>query len=273
MLGENSGEYVDNFTIYVASIYWVMTTFTTVGYGDISGNTELEYFYQMIVEIIGIGFFAYLMGNINSLIVQTDSIYELKAAREEELELWLIRLDKAVKQKVLMNDYFQHITKFHSSSWDKSLIRLKREELFQKLKPQMQYELIDYLFKEFFDAFKFFFEGLEHGFKRAVAKNVHFKVYEKFAPFDDKHKDDRTITYMQSNAIIRKGIVPKYVHFILKGTVSLSIIVGSKSFAGLRVQLDRQLPLLRPHATILLRRDTPAFWYSLVVFFCVSCSP
>ena len=69
LLGESEGKDVDNFTVYIASIYWVMTTFTTVGYGDISGNTELEYFYQMIVEIIGIGFFAYLMGNINSLIV------------------------------------------------------------------------------------------------------------------------------------------------------------------------------------------------------------
>ena len=36
------------------------------------------------------------MGNINSLFVQVDSIYELKTAKEEELELWLIRLDKRV---------------------------------------------------------------------------------------------------------------------------------------------------------------------------------
>ena len=42
LLGENDGKDVDNTTLYIASIYWVMTTFTTVGYGDISGNTELE---------------------------------------------------------------------------------------------------------------------------------------------------------------------------------------------------------------------------------------
>ena len=92
-----------------------------------------------------------------------------------------------------MNDYFSHITKFHSASWDKSFVQLKREELFQKLKPQMQYELIDYLCKDFFDAFKFFFEGTEQGFKRAIAKNGHYKTYEMFQPFDDKYKDDKSI--------------------------------------------------------------------------------
>ena len=118
------------------------------------------------------------MGNINSLFVQVDSIYELKTAKEEELELWLIRLDKSVKQKVLMNEYFTHIQKFFSAQWDKNFHSLKSEEFFWKMKPQLQSELIDYLFKDYLDFFKFFFEGLQPGFRRAILKNLKFKIYE-----------------------------------------------------------------------------------------------
>lgn len=36
---------VDNFTVYVTSVYWVITTLTTVGYGDYKGYTPTEYLF------------------------------------------------------------------------------------------------------------------------------------------------------------------------------------------------------------------------------------
>ena len=38
--------------VYVASVYYVMTTFTTVGYGDLSGFKNQEYFVEMIIEVL-----------------------------------------------------------------------------------------------------------------------------------------------------------------------------------------------------------------------------
>ena len=49
-------------SMYIASFYWVITSFSSVGYGDIKGNTQLEYMYQMFVEMIGIGLFGYMVG-------------------------------------------------------------------------------------------------------------------------------------------------------------------------------------------------------------------
>jgi hypothetical protein len=37
--------------IYIASIYWVITTLTTVGYGDLKGQTTEEYLFTMGVEV------------------------------------------------------------------------------------------------------------------------------------------------------------------------------------------------------------------------------
>ena len=54
-------------TKYITSIYWVVTTLTTVGYGDYKGFTSSEYIVTMIVEFIGILFFSIMMGSINEI--------------------------------------------------------------------------------------------------------------------------------------------------------------------------------------------------------------
>lgn len=50
------------------AIYWVITTLTTVGYGDYKGYTKQEYIFQMVVEFLGIAVFSYLMGSISGLV-------------------------------------------------------------------------------------------------------------------------------------------------------------------------------------------------------------
>jgi len=37
--------------VYITSLYWVITTLTTVGYGDIKGLTYQEYLFTMAVEV------------------------------------------------------------------------------------------------------------------------------------------------------------------------------------------------------------------------------
>ena len=53
------------FPIYVNAAYFILTTITTVGYGDISGNTKYEYAFSMCVEFVGLTFFSLLTGTIN----------------------------------------------------------------------------------------------------------------------------------------------------------------------------------------------------------------
>lgn len=51
-----------------------MVTLTTVGYGDIFGFTWQEYVFTMIVEFLGIAFFSFIMGSINSVLLSDDNV-------------------------------------------------------------------------------------------------------------------------------------------------------------------------------------------------------
>ena len=53
---------IDYWSIYTTSLYWVIASFTSVGYGDVKGHTNPEYIYQIFVEMIGIAFYGYMLG-------------------------------------------------------------------------------------------------------------------------------------------------------------------------------------------------------------------
>eukprot|EP00928_Gymnodinium_smaydae_P003153 TRINITY_DN11124_c3_g1_i3.p1 TRINITY_DN11124_c3_g1~~TRINITY_DN11124_c3_g1_i3.p1 ORF type:complete len:577 (-),score=74.51 TRINITY_DN11124_c3_g1_i3:29-1759(-) len=49
---------------YIVSLYWVFTTMTTVGYGDITPTNNIERIYAIIVMIVGATVFGYIVGSI-----------------------------------------------------------------------------------------------------------------------------------------------------------------------------------------------------------------
>lgn len=58
----NGIQKLDFSSIYTTSIYWVITTFTSIGYGDVCGHSIIEYIYILLVEMVGMCFFGYMMG-------------------------------------------------------------------------------------------------------------------------------------------------------------------------------------------------------------------
>jgi voltage-gated potassium channel len=84
---EGAGE--DNVTTYNLSLYWTITTLTTVGYGDISPTDNIGRIYTMFVMILGVAMYGVIIGNISSLLVQVDSFRQAQKSKMENLMAYM----------------------------------------------------------------------------------------------------------------------------------------------------------------------------------------
>jgi hypothetical protein len=62
-----------NSEIYLAALYWEMSTLTTVGYGDISANTEAEIQMSIVWMLFGVAFYSYVISILTSSLVSEDA--------------------------------------------------------------------------------------------------------------------------------------------------------------------------------------------------------
>lgn len=76
---------LDHFTNYITALYWTITTLTTVGYGDISPSDNLGRIYTMGVMILGVAMYAFIIGNISTLLVKVDAYQEKQREKMSNL--------------------------------------------------------------------------------------------------------------------------------------------------------------------------------------------
>lgn len=58
--------------LYFNSFYWAFQTTTTVGYGDFSMNTYMEYIIAILWMVVGTNFFSFTIGSVSTMIAALD---------------------------------------------------------------------------------------------------------------------------------------------------------------------------------------------------------
>jgi hypothetical protein len=62
-----------NWDLYVAAVYFTFTTIITVGYGDISGVSNIEKFFCMSLMLLGCFMYSLLTGLISTIVDTEDT--------------------------------------------------------------------------------------------------------------------------------------------------------------------------------------------------------
>lgn len=89
---------------YVASLYWALTTVTTVGYGDISPSTTSSRLFAIAAMVIGGAFYGFVVGSITHVVTTWSMNERLYFERMSEVQAWLDfhRFPPALHRRVRM---------------------------------------------------------------------------------------------------------------------------------------------------------------------------
>lgn len=188
---------ISTFENYMKSLYWTVTTITTVGYGDITPQNSLQIAYTIFVEILGVGTYGYLIGKIASFLSKRDP----------------------AKSRYLTN--MENLT---------ALVKLRRLPLELQKRIRNYYT---YMYKQRmgYDEGKFL-EGLPDSLKNEVAIHLKKEVIEKIDLF--KNQDDsflREVAYhlkplvvTPGDYVFHEGQEGHNMYFVVSG--ELEVLVG-----------------------------------------------
>lgn len=214
-LGEGWQDYsiADN---YMRSLYWTAVTFSSVGYGDITGKTLEEYIYSMFVEFLGIMCFAYFMGSLTNSLSEYMSKKERINYRENELNKWAIWVEQQIVDPKIQDSINEKIINYFSHKWLCDPNSLNHEEDYlMMLPPSLAEKLNKSLFGQKISLFRPFF--------RVFPKDVRYIISGKLLAENFPPKIE----------LIKRGSKNSKIYFINAGSVA----VGDKNI-GYALMLD-----------------------------------
>ncbi|XP_064205231.1 potassium voltage-gated channel subfamily H member 8 isoform X1 [Anguilla rostrata] len=94
-------------SVYIASLYFTLSSLTSVGFGNVSANTDAEKIFSICIMLIGALMHALVFGNVTAIIQRLYSRWSLYHTRTKDLKDFICvhHLPHQLKQRML--EYFQ----------------------------------------------------------------------------------------------------------------------------------------------------------------------
>ena len=198
-----ANELKDNsiFNLYVTSIYYLITTMTTVGYGDISSDSFVEIIFRIILLAVGIICYSWIISSISNGI-NKQSYASINYSNECNV-LENIRRENADLTFELYSEIQKHLEykNFHQQIYDKNL-------LIDSLPDSLKNNLIFSMYKMEIEKFSFF-KGISN-------TNFLSKILYNFSPLTCKKND----ILLKENEIIDE------IYFVREGRLTLEIPIN-----------------------------------------------
>jgi hypothetical protein len=197
--GDNNDWYIE---AYPSASYFIVTTFTTIGYGDFLPNSNLELILVMILELIGLAMFSGILG-ILVKIRSHDTAAKIVERKTEEVNKFMNSIDTAYPSKELPLEFFtaahQHLDIVYKYGI-KSLFQ--DYTFFNQMKPSLRVELIFSVLQKRYLKFKDIF----------VCEELGFQADDRFITQFLVHLQPQV--FLPGKVIISKGEEVEYLYLV-----------------------------------------------------------
>jgi len=210
----------DNITKYITSLYWVIETLTTVGYGETTPLTNAQRIYAILIMLTGVGTYGFIIGNVANLLSKRNPGRAQFFNNLEQLKVFVnYRIIPLSLQKKI-SDYYNYI-------WKKKLGF--DESVFLSSLPQgLQNEVSIHLKREILEKIPLF-KGISDEFLRDVSLHM------------------RPIVSVPGECIFAEGDLGNEMIFVIRGKLEvilndevISILTDGDFFGEIALFTERK---------------------------------
>jgi len=181
-------------TQYIRSLYWTVTTLTTIGYGDITPHLDYEYVFVTLVMVTGAFMFAFIIGNVASHISNLDARKSAYRSKIENVKQYLKQRSVPENLNERVRNYYEYLWVHHRGLDGNNLLN----DLPDPLRLVLMIELTKHLLENV-PLFRYSSERLRHTLLMALKGR----------------------TYDPGSVIARAGEMGNEVFFISKGCIEV----------------------------------------------------
>lgn len=194
---------------YIVSFYYIITTVTTIGYGDLSPDKTrmVEVIYVMGIQLLGAGSYGYIIGNIATLIANIDIA---KVHHRERVE----RVNTFMKSKKFPGELQERVNHYYDYLWT-TREGYDDSAILEELPESFKYEFALLLNKGILEKVPMF-----KGADSTLLKEIVLCL--------------KPCVYTPGDAICTFGEIGDKMFFINKGTVEVVSADGKQVYANLK---------------------------------------
>ena len=194
----------DNLTKYITSLYWVIETLTTVGYGETTPITNAQYVYSMLIMLAGVGVYGFIIGNVANILSKRNPARSQFFNNLEQLKVFVNYRNIPFSLQKKISDYYTYI-------WKKKLGF--DESVFLSGLPQgLQNEVSIHLKREILEKIPLF-KGVSDNFLRDVSLHM------------------RPIVCVPGECVFNEGDIGNEMYFVIRG--KLAVVINNETLSVL----------------------------------------
>ena len=228
-------------TLYLGGIYWALTTITTVGYGDISPETNAEMIYAMVAMLVGVGFYSYTIGSFTSF------LSDLKS-REREVNSKIAAVNAFAKETGLPKEIKAKIRQSIKYNEEKSIInRGSIDSILSELPRDLRYDIALNMYEKAAESM-IFFKGTDQAFiVSAMSLLKPLMIHEgKFVYLKDHFADEvYLITKGRVNLVLSEQLYVYRTYVVKSYFGEIEIIFNSRRKDNVVTAVDTEFLTLK----------------------------